>query len=184
MRKLTVIIVIAFLFAGSGCAREEKPAIIIGDIRISAKDFDSAFRASIYAGVADAATKRGDFLETFISRKLLLKEAEELGLDRDVRFLQSIQLFWEQSLLKLTLANKIKQLAVGVQVDEREIEEYYQRHKEVDYADKPLSEVYEQIKMSLFRQKQNQAVEDWVVSLRNNTKIDIDYGLLGIKAGE
>ena len=95
MKKLTVIILTALLFAGSGCAREEKPAIRIGDIRISAREFDSAFRGSIYGGVTDASTKRKDFLDTFISRKLLLKQAEELGLDRDPRFLQSIQLFWE-----------------------------------------------------------------------------------------
>jgi hypothetical protein len=182
MKKLMVIMGVVLLLTGWGCAKKEKAAIRIGEIQVTAEEFAEAFKASQFAGAGEAA--RGEFLDTFISRKLILKEAEELGLDKDARFLQSIQLFWEQSLLKLILANKVKELAVTIGVDDREIEDYFQSRKEQDYADKELSEVYEQIKLFLFRQKQARAIQDWVSSLEDKTKIEINYKLLGIEESE
>ncbi|MGD9015595.1 MAG: SurA N-terminal domain-containing protein [Candidatus Omnitrophota bacterium] len=182
MKRFTFLVLAMFIFTGLGCAKKEKAAINIGDIRITAEEFNKAFEASrsVSAGVAE----RKEFLDTFISRKLILKEAEKLGLDKDDKFLQSIQLFWEQSLLKLILANKMKELAANIIIDEREIEDYYQMRKAENYPDKELSEVYEVIKILLYRKKQTEAVQDWAASLKNKANIEIDYKLLGLEEGK
>jgi len=179
MKRLIILVLAMFLFTSLGCTKKERAAISIGDIQITAEEFNKALEASrsASAGVAE----RKEFLDTFISRKLILKEAEKSGLDKDDKFLQSIQLFWEQSLLKLILANKMKELAANIIIDEREIEDYYRMRKAEIYPDKELSEVYDVIKILLYRKKQTQAVQDWAASLKNKAKIEIDYKLLGIQ---
>lgn len=179
MKKVVFIILTVFLFSNWGCVKKEKAALKIGDIQITAKEFDKAFESSKFAGSTEAVREK--FLNMFISRKLILKEAERLGLDEDPQFLRSIQLFWEQSLLKLILSRETKELSVAIKVDDREISNYYEKRKEQDYADKELSEVYAQIKLLIFRAKQSKAIQDWASSLRNKTKIEIDYKLLGIE---
>jgi len=182
MKKFMLMLGFILLFVGLGCAKKERPAIRIGDIQFAAKEFDKAFNESKSASAG--AAERKEFLDTFISRKLILKEAERLGLDKDPKFLDSIQLFWEQSLLKLILAYKMKELAADIMIDDREIEEYYRSRKEENYANKELSEVYGLIKVLLYRQKQSEAVQAWADSLKEKTKIEIDYKLLGIEEGK
>ena len=182
MKRVIFAVLAIFLLTGCGEVKKEKAAIKIGDIEITAKEFDDAFKSSQFASQGDA--RRREFLDTFIARKLILKEAERLGLDKDPEFLQRIQLFWEQALLKLALAQKIKELSITVDVDDSEIKNFYERRKDKDYPDKELSEVYDQIKWLLFRAKQTQIIQDWSSDLRNKAKIKIDYKLLGIEEDE
>jgi hypothetical protein len=182
MKKFMLMMGFMLLFIGFGCTKKESAAIRIGDIRFTAEEFDKAFNESRSAGAG--AAQRKEFLDTFISRKLILREAERLGLDKDPKFLDSIQLFWEQSLLKLILTYEMKELAVNIMIDDREIEDYYRSHKEENYANKELSEVYGLIKVLLYRQKQSEAVQSWANSLKDKTRIEIDYKQLGIEEGK
>ena len=179
MKKNVFIMICFFLFAIGGCAKKECPAIKIGNIGISAEEFEDNFRASRFINEKEAGREK--FLEQLISRKLMLEEAEKLGLDKDPRFLENIQLFWEQSLLKLVLSRKIKELSITIEVNDSQIKDYYAKHKEKDYLDKELPAVYDQIKWILFKEKESKAIQDWVVQLKNKVKVEINYGLLGVK---
>jgi hypothetical protein len=172
--SLLVSIVLFFV----GCAKKEKPALVIGSIRISAQEFEDAFQKE--GAFRQAPMDKVQFLDLYLSRKLMLKEAEELGLDKDPQFLKSLQLFWEQALLKLVLARKLNELAVGARVSEEEVAQYYQRHRDSDYAGKELAEVHDQIKSLLFRIKQRLLLKDWETNLRTRTAVEIDYGQLDI----
>lgn len=178
MKKVIVIMVSLIILTGWGWFRKEQAAIRIGDIKITAEEFEKAYQFSPYAVGDEAGRKK--FLEQFISRKLILYEAEKLGLDKDKQFLESIQLFWEQSLLKLVLSQKIKEFALDIEVGETEIQEYYAKHKEDEYLGKKLSEVYDYIKWILFKEKESKAIQEWVDSLKQKTNIEIDYELLEI----
>lgn len=179
MKKFMLILCALFLSANAGCAKREEAAIKIGGIEITAGEFEAALEMSQFAGKGEAG--RREFLDHLISRKLILREAERMGLDKDAEFLQSIQLFWEQSLLKLALAHKIKELTARVNVDDREIADYFHKRKEDEFVGKELSAAYEGIKLLLFRQKQAAALEDWITGLRNKAGVEIDYPLLGIE---
>jgi|WetSurMetagenome_2_1015567.scaffolds.fasta_scaffold123080_1 hypothetical protein len=178
MRKIAVFMVFLALML-SGCAQKEKSAITIGKISVSAKEFDDAYKASGFA--ASGQDKRKEFLEFFISRKLILQESESLGLDKDPQFLRSVQLFWEQSLLKLALSRKINELAVGTRVDEKLIKNYYEQNKEKEFSGKELPEVYDQIKWLLFKLQEKKALQNWTESLHKKNVIAVDHELLGIK---
>jgi hypothetical protein len=179
MKKTIFLIMVITLVSGCGFVKKEKPVIKIGTIRVSLDEFNQAL--ANFQAMQGQAADRKEFLDAFISRKLILKEAERLGLDRDPEFLNDIQLFWEQSLLKLMLSKKIKELSFAVKVGEKEIQNYYASHKENDFLNKELSEVYDQIKWILLNTQQKKAVDDWIRSLRQKTKIEIDYKAVGIK---
>ncbi len=103
-----------------------------------------------------------------------------MGLDKDPGFLSDIQLFWEQSLLKRVLARKMKALAIVITVNDREVKDFYEEHKEKEFSGKSLKDVSSQIETLLFRAKQQKAMENWVEALKRKTEIKINYDLLGI----
>ena len=182
MCKNILIISIISLLLIFGCAKKEREIIKINDIGITLEEFEAAFKSSSVAD--EGETKRKEFLDIFISRKLMLEEAERLGLDKDSKFLQNVQLFWEQSLLKLVLAKKMNELSLVINVDDKEVIDFYDKLKERQVVDKELSEIYDQIKLIIFKEKQNRAIQNWVASLKEKAKIKIDYQGLGIKEDE
>jgi len=50
-----------------------------------------------------------------------------LGLDKDPMFLQSLQLFWEQSLMKMVIGRKINESTLVIRVSDNELKDYYDR---------------------------------------------------------
>lgn len=183
MRKFKfMILTLILLLAALGCEQKEKPALEIGKIDVSAEEFDKAFRSSRFFD--PKGSKRKEFLDTFIARKLMLNEAEEFGLDKDPGFLQDIQLFWEQSLLKLLISKKIKELSETIEIGDQMVRDYYEVNKKEKYSDKSLKEVAGQIKMALFKEKAAAAITEWVNSLRRKSKIVIDYKLLGLEVSK
>lgn len=178
MKKYFYILLILFLIA-TGCSRRENAAIAIGEITVTSSEFEEAFQSSRFAHQRQAGRRL--FLDTLVSKKLILKEAEEMGLDKDPEFLKDIQAFWEQGLLKLVLSQKSKEFSTMIKVSDVEIKEYYRDRKESDFATQELPEVYDQIKWLLLQNKQAQAMSQWVDSLRAKTTVIVDRSLLGIK---
>lgn len=179
MKKYICILCLLIIF---GCAQrdKEKPAIRINKFKMTAREFEEEFKEA-GAGVLGSANQKEAFLENLINRKLILQEAERLGLNRDREFLKAIERFYEQTLLKTVLDKKSNEFASKIQVSEKEIEEYYNELKDKGLIEKPLSEVYKEIRWQVLRQKQNQAFYGWVESLKEKAKIEIDKKALGIE---
>ena len=178
MRRYFIMLVCCILFCGAGCVKKQKPVITIGTIEISAGEFEAAFQEGrLQAG---SELTRAEFLQLFINRKLFLKEAEVLGLDKDPQFIQSLQIFWEQSLMKSVIARKINESTLVIRVSKNEIADYYERHKDTDFSGKQISDVKTQIKLLLFQLKQKLQLQDWMKNLRRRSKINVDYGQLQI----
>jgi hypothetical protein len=178
MRKFFVGIAIIGALVSCGCAKKEKPAIAIGSIAITAEEFEQAYQKVRSSRSGEVSRK--EFLDTLVTRKLILQEAEVLGLDKDQQFLESLQLFWEQALLKLVLARKLNELTLVSRVSEKEVSDYFERHKENDFQGKELAEVHDQIKTLIHRIKQQLELQRWTSSLKKRANINIDYGLLQI----
>ena len=165
---------IAFLIVifSSGCAGKEPVAIRIDDVEISKNEFLQAYQKSPFY-----FQKNGDpnaFLDPYVSQKVILREAERLGLDRDPQFLVDVQQYWEQGLLKLMLTQKNQELSRAVAVGDSEIETYFDQNKETHFAQKTLDDVRQQIKAFLVREKQKAALQKWVDDLKKESKIEID----------
>lgn len=178
MRKISVLAVMVLLVSScSWFGEKEKPAIEIGKVKISPEEFQREFE---WSNLAKEGKKR-EFLETFISRKLILLEAEKLGLDKNLEFLHDVQNFWEQALLKSVIAKKIEELTLNIEIGEEEVKSYYQENKAKEFVDKELKQVSEQIKGMLLRDKQKDVMQNWADSLQIDTEVIIDYKLLGLE---
>jgi peptidyl-prolyl cis-trans isomerase C len=183
MRNLSIMLIaFSFILTCCGCAPKDKTVLKIGSIELTQKEFEAAFKRSPN-GVNPAMESRKQFLQALISRKLILKEAEKMGLDKNPEFLDSVQLFWEQSLLKLMLNEKIMELSAPIKVSDSEVKAYYERHKP-EFTGKGEADAVKQIALELFKEKQRKALDEWVNSLRKNTKIEVDYRALGLGKGE
>ncbi len=178
MRKMIFVLALAIIFSGCFNKPAEKPAIKVDNISISAEDFQKAYDALAFSNFS--MVKKQDFLQTFIDRKLILREAEALGLDKDPEFLQDIQAFWEQSLLKRVLKRKTIDLQKQITVSEKEISDFYTKYKDTEYVSKSLAEIKDQIKGLILREKQQAAIQEWVKSLERKSKIEIDYKKLNL----
>lgn len=50
------------------------------------------------------------FIDNVIRQKLILQEAQRIGLDRDPEFLATVQRFWEQSLMRVMMDKKMQEI--------------------------------------------------------------------------
>lgn len=179
MKKIVYFSMIISLLAGFGCGVKEKAAITIDEITITEAEFNEAFQASRYGVMGEEGRK--EFLKNYISKKLILKEAQKMALDKDPQFLNEIQFFWENALLKLILSKKASELGRNVAVSDEEIQGYYQTYQESHFVDKELPQAYQQIKTLLLKEKQSGAIAAWEDSLKQQANIKIEYRRLGIE---
>ncbi len=179
MRRIAVLSIMVLVLSGWFWQKEEKPVITIDSIQVTAKEFQDAFKSSRFAAEGEKGKK--DFLDTYISRKIMLKQAEDEGLDKDPEFLSSLQRFWEQSLLKLVLSTEVNKLSAKIKVGDDEIQKYYTENKDKEFKDLELSAVYSRIKWILLKKKQSESIRNWIDNLRKQAKIKIDYDALGVR---
>jgi len=175
--------IIMITFSGLSCAKQPpagKAAVKINDYSLTAAEFNELFsEVKDQEGAPDAREK---FLENLIMRKLLLQEAQREGLDKQKDFLKSIESFWEQGLLKIVIDKKIKEIAKGITVSDKELEDYYNKWVQENPGNtKTFDEIRKTIKLPLLRKKQTMAINAWIEDLRNKADIKIDKKAIGIK---
>jgi hypothetical protein len=113
---LTILLVsslfIAYQVLGSRQS-EKKAVIIINDRVITPEEFER-----LYASRDPHQKERGEFINTLITKELLIQEAKKSGIDQEEPFRQSIQNYYEQSLIKLFLDRRFASLHVTVSDEE------------------------------------------------------------------
>ena len=149
MRKYLSALFLILLI--TGCSRQNAHKDILARVNnyeITKEEFNEEFRLSPYAKTGTAAVRK-EFLGTLIDRKLILQDAQKKGLDRDVNFLNMIQRFWEQSLLKLAIEKKINELAA--------------------------SSMSKSLKT---KEGEGRLLNGWIVDLKKKADIKVNYNLL------
>jgi len=112
MRRYLIIILAVLMIAGCKYQAKDKQILAkINNYEITKQEFNEEFKDSAY-GVSNTEESRKSFLDNLINRKLVLQEAQKEGLDKDGAFLKSIERFWEQSLLKVMLDKKSKDISM------------------------------------------------------------------------
>lgn len=132
MRYLYAIAVFVLLVSASFLAYRFYPAttatedvaIQINDRIISRAEFNQKYQSR--GGVQDPFTAQPgeDFIQALITKELLIQEAKRLGLDREEPFRQSVQNFYEQSLIKLLMERRYATLPAAA--TEAEVGRYQQ----------------------------------------------------------
>jgi len=108
-----------------------------------------------------------EFLEQMILKEVLLKEARRQGLKGEpAANNEDGDLSLIQSLLKKEVLDK-------VEVSPQEVQEVYQQHRE-QIGKKPMSEVTLIIEAAIREIKGKEKTEEYVASLKNKAKIEVD----------
>lgn len=90
-------------------------ALIINDRIITVDEFNRLLQSSY---VKD----KKEFINSLITKELLIQESQKQGIDKEENFRLSIQNFYEQSLIKLLIDRKLSSL--NINIDEEEINKY------------------------------------------------------------
>lgn len=177
MKKYFILLLALFVLGCQGKPEDKIVLAKINNYEITLDEFGEEFNESSYAADATAESKE-DFLNNLINRKLILQDAQKKGLDKDKSFLKMIERFWEQSLLKLAIDKKTKEIAGSVMVHDKEIDEAYNNMPQEVRAAKPYESMYQQIKWQLTRDKESQLLNDWIAQLHKKSEIKVNYDLL------
>lgn len=126
------ILIATFLI--SGCAekkKEEKIVATINNYNMTVEDFryESNEISNVGRVLGEMPVTKRDMLDVLITKEVLLQEAVKQNLDKEKDFMRSIELYWEQALLKNLLARKSQEIAKATAVYEDEINRYYNNMK-------------------------------------------------------
>jgi len=178
MKKYLLILFFSlFVF---GCTAKPQNKIVLAKINnyeITQEEFEQAFKDSV-SGLTDTSDSRQEFLDNLINQKLILQEAQKKNLDKEENFLESIERFWEQSLLKVALDKKTKDISSNIRIDDKEVQDAYKKMAQEGKVDKSYDQMYGQIKWDLINAKESQEINKWIAELHNKAKIQINYDLL------
>ncbi|MBF0485356.1 MAG: hypothetical protein HQL16_02460 [Candidatus Omnitrophica bacterium] len=169
----------------AGCGRAEPPKEIIArvnDYQISLEQFENGFAQSPYAAREDKALARKDYLNSLISQKLILEDAQKKNIDKQKEFLASVEHFWEQSLLTVSVGMKTKEIDGSVHVPQEAIRKLYDQMIKDGVTTKTYEEIYPQISWQAAKQLETEKLNAWIESLRKGANIKVNTDLL--KAGK
>lgn len=157
----------------------EDSALTINNYTLSAAEFNELFYEQ---ASEDIPLERKEFLDSLVTKKLMLQEAQRQGLDKEKDFLKSIERFWEQALLKIVVNAKVQEIQKDLQVSDEEIEVPFQKWIQENPGNtRPEAEVRDFIKTMTIKQKEAQALQDWIRQLHENAKIDVQAKALGLE---
>jgi len=180
--KRSIVVLLLGVFA-LGCGpRPSRPPVLarVNDYEITQEEFELEFRDSRYAAAGTPQAKK-EFLENLINRKLMLQDAQARGLDKDPAFLKAIERFWEQSLLKIYLEQKIAEIVSAAAVDDKAVEAAYRKMSDAARAGRSYQKLYPQIKWELAKAREAELMNAWVAQLRQGAQIQVDEVLLNSK---
>lgn len=130
MRYIYYIIVLVILFSGlavygmfNPSIEVSKPFISVNDRIISEGEFDRMLKRK------PGHMTNEQFIESTIEKQLLIQEAVKLQINKEESFRQSVENFYEQSLIKILFDRKLDSLVVDVTDDELEKYEIYLGNK-------------------------------------------------------
>ena len=183
MKKFILVFIIpVFLAACSGGPKRADTVIKINNYEITRSEFEQEFKDSVF-GRVDTQQSRKEFLDNLIDRILILQEAQKEGLDNDPHFLKMVEKFWAQSLLKLALEKKSKEIAGAALVSDKTIEEVYQKMTAEGKTTRPYEEMYQQIKWDMIKLQESQMMSQWLTQLHKSAVIQVNKGLVANNKG-
>ena len=178
MKKIVFLsLSVLFILGCSGQSKNEGAIAKVNNYEISLDEFNADFQDSFY-GRADGMEAKKDYLNNLINRKLILQDAQAKGLDKQKDFLRLIEKYWEQSLLKVALDKKTKEIAGSAQVSDKSIEEAYNKMVKEGRTDMTYDQMYNQIKWEITKLKESEAMNTWIADLREKSHIKVNYDLL------
>jgi uncharacterized protein YdiU (UPF0061 family) len=121
---------------------------------------------------------RDEFLNDIIRKELLIQEAKKMELDKEEKFMRTIESYWEATLIRDLMEKKGMEISETIIVSQDEINNYYNSLKKTRPDLPPLESMEEAIIKDLKERKKTEKLREWIDSLQKNADIDINKELL------
>lgn len=172
----TVLGLFLFLSGCSSDATDKKEELLrVNEYTISKDEVDSRlkFEAELNSNFYLSRDNRTEFVKDLIQSQLLIQEAKRQKFDQREKFRQTIQRYWESTLIRDLLAEKGEQLKATTVVTREEIETYYRDNKEF-LPEGTLEELQNELAKKIEDQKVGARLALWIEELKAGAKIDIN----------
>ncbi len=158
-----------------------KPVAKVNDYVIASDDFRQVLAKAAYfndiVGISIEDKKR--ILDEEIRKELLIQEAIKLGLDKEPEFRQTIERYWEQTLITSLVKRQSASIQSGIIVTEDEIQNRYKQMAQPGTELPPLADLKEKLAKEIKDEKQAKLLEEWTENLWKKAKIDVNEENLG-----
>jgi len=170
--------------AGKKGAKENDIVLEINNCKISLAEFNDLIKFESYADPEmDLTTDtRDQFINYLVRKELLIQEASKLKLDSKEAFVQTIERYWEATLIRNLLDLKSIELKKEILITDGEIQAYYLNNKASFIQ--PLEAEKEKIKCLLESKELELKLEKWIKRLRDSAAVNVNRALLGGKYTE
>jgi hypothetical protein len=162
-------------FCGGKPGEDKKPIAKVNDFVILDDHFRRELAASVYLRDSPGLSyeDKRKFLDVQIRKELLIKEATKLGLDREEEFRQTIERYWEQTLIRALLQQKSRDLEKDIIVTQEEIENRYREMSQTKGDLPPIEKLVPEILDEIREEKKTEALESWINGLWAEAEIKI-----------
>lgn len=177
---LLFLLLPSFFACSNGEQKESKTLAKINNFDLSCREFEVqlARELNFEADIKLTREVKEAFLEQLIQESLLVQEAKRLKLDREEKFMKTIERYWKSTLIRDLLELKGKEINQRILVPQEEIEAYYKKIKEEGGTAPPLSEIQDIIVKELKETKKCQRLKEWIADLNRKANIRINQELL------
>lgn len=132
-KAVTAIICLLGLFLLSGCSKVEqgKALATVNGEPVYLKDFkrELALKVRQNPSFKVSPSTLDEILDLLINKKLIIQDAMKENLAEKEKFLNTITVFWEQTLIRDFIEYKNSLTAYPVSATDREIKDYYEKLK-------------------------------------------------------
>lgn len=177
---------LALFFILSGCSRDatdiKEELLRVNDYTISRDEVASRlkFETELNSNFYLSQDSRTEFVKDLIQSQLLIQEAKRQKFDQSEKFRQTIQRYWESTLIRDLLAEKGAQLRKATVVTKEEVENYYQANREF-LPEAASEELQKELAKKIEDQKVSERLAAWIDELKAGAKIDINDPELAAK---
>lgn len=181
-KRLFTFFLVSGLLLGSctGDPAEKKGYILkVNAYTISSDEVDSRlkFESELNSNFYVSEDTRAEFVRNLIQSQLLIQEAKKQKLDQREMFRQTIQRYWESTLIRDLLAEKGVQLRKTTVVTQEEAEAYYYKNKEL-LGEGTFEDLQPELVKKIVDQKVSARLASWIEDLKTGADIEIkDPGL-------
>jgi len=180
---LPIVVAVAIIACSppSETAGDGQTLATINDYRLTIGAFERQLASELELEKDYKLTEsaKREFLETLISKELLIQEAVRLKLDRKEAFTKAIEKYWESTLIRDLIDQKSREIGKTIVVTQEEIAERYDTLKQSSAEIGPLTEQMQaQLHQELQAAKKSKRLSAWIEKLRDQADIEIDEALL------
>ncbi len=177
-----ILLLTALALFSPGCGpdvsfEKQEIALQINDSKITLEEFNDLLKFEAYADPEmDVTTDTSaQFVKYLVHRELMIQEAAKLKLDTKKEFIQTIEKYWEATLIRNLLDLKSAELKKKILITEDEIEAYHAGHK--DEFSRSSGEAKAMIRHILESGKLEKKMKDWTQGLEKSADIIINETL-------